>query len=192
MLFDGPSKRHALGMITNMEAYYQENKQQIHRTVFNDSYYSYRFIPVFNENIRRTHSTLDYILRKQYRNANTVFNFIFSKTYATLQDFVSTIERYDDMQEYIQDVEQFIIHPMLKRHGMYSPNFSFLAFLNMFLLMGSTYSTLRQESEALQNLAKETTNLKIYIDINHQDEMRNDEIQIWRNLHSRHTSSFKK
>lgn len=128
MLFEGVSQKHAQRMCklllnddNSVLHYYLENKNVIQKTVFNHSYFGFQFWKVLSENIKKSHSTLSIILRKQYKSSDEVFNYI-KNAYSTEKDLYSIVMGGPvEFRDYIKEVNRFLILPVLFRHHIYSP-----------------------------------------------------------------------
>jgi len=131
--------------------YYKKHVLQVRSTVFRDAYYASKFWGLLAENIRKTHNSLAYILRVQYRNADAVFMElsgvarglgkpslcgVLALSRAILCPSVSVV---DCMSSYKADVFGYLIVPVLRRHGMYSPLMAHSIFVNLVCSMMDTY-----------------------------------------------------
>lgn len=147
-MFEGLSRKHALRLLSNtddVENYYAKNRRQISNTVFRDAFYSFKFWNIMADVIKKTHQTLGYILRSQYRHSNEVY----AKLYAYFQDnkdssvesvtsFILSLPK-ECMEEYFSDVYNFLLFPIVNKYGIYSPSLILLLFLDMINVLIESY-----------------------------------------------------
>ena len=204
MLFDGLSRRHVKNMLENIstpstthiiEAYYSKHSDSIQRSVFKDAFYGFRFVEVLIDVIKRMHPTLAYILRAQYRNSDYIFEHIqkYPKTspsnvYEAIKSIPQTI-----LTEYVEDVNKFIVFPVLKRHGVYSPNTAWCICINLIVFMHISYTTDSNTIETMKSFLKQWVNITTYLKLaatghTEPNRMLKDELDIWCQLHAQHFS----
>lgn len=148
MILIGEGKIHADNLPDAF--YYTANRIAIIKSLFIDTSHGIRFTPVILETIKKSHKTLSYILRNQYKNADAIYQ----KVIAISDDAVlnreesrfcfSIIKRLQECPElpaYYKDVCDNIITPVFKRFGYYSPTMTFVIFIGLICFMGETYSS---------------------------------------------------
>jgi hypothetical protein len=152
MLFEGLSKKHSLRLIditaftchTELDDYYQRNKNQIVNTLYKDGYYGFKFWGLLSENIYRIHREIEYIMRCQYRNAQSVYSYLVGSNITSTSNGLDTIRVIlacpkEVMSDYWCDVYTNIMVPVLKRHTLYSPTMIVMIFLNLVGLLIEKY-----------------------------------------------------
>lgn len=202
-MFSGLSLTHGLRLIDlqmsedakEMTRYIEDDRNILY-VLFKDTFYLLRFTEVLIENIKRSHTTLSYIMRSQYRDADTV--------YKTLLDQNSTMRSMSSIcrgttSNYYNDVFKYLISPQLKKYGMYSPTVSYMIYLSLVNKMYTDYV-----SKAWQETDKEHIHRIIRIDIDYIEslvtigqnnipeallKLMQEEISSWRQQYARH---FKK
>lgn len=152
MLFNGISRKHSEKMckfqlnqdFDALREYYLLNRETIRKSVFNDSYYSFKFWKVVAENIKRSHTMLPMILRKQYVGSEDVFCHLKNAYELTkTKNDSSLIKMITSLTEvhkpYVNEVYKFIIIPPLFRHHIYSPVMALYIFIDIMLSMCGQY-----------------------------------------------------
>jgi hypothetical protein len=150
MLYEGLSKRFSSKLIDvhniraptgideeGLKAFYQRDPNILNHTLFKDSFYLYRFVDVLVDNVRHVHKTLPYILRTQYRNADKLFIACRDR-----QDYLEAmIEQGDDVwMPFFADVVVYMIVPMLRKYGFYSPIIVCALFNDLYRVMLIDYN----------------------------------------------------
>lgn len=150
MLFNGLSRKHSEKMckfqlnqeFQDLKQYYHVHADTIKKSVFNDSYYSFKFWKVVSENIKRSHPMLAIILRKQYINSENVFHHL-KQMYDQPNNKTSLIKIITSLQlehkNYVNEVYKYIIIPPLYRHHIYSPVMALYIFIDIMLCMCGQY-----------------------------------------------------
>lgn len=146
MILIGEGKTHADNLPD--ATYYLNNKQFIERTLFIDTSHGIRFTPVVLETIKKSHKTLAYILRNQYSNADELFKTVIDVPRDELKndsgycfDIFERITAYTHLLPYYRDVCEYIIFPVFKRFGYYSPTMTVAIFVGLLCMLGETYSS---------------------------------------------------
>lgn len=149
MMFQGLSKKIGLRLIdiesrlegaeldASMGEVYDKEKEAMRRVMFKDSFYLVRFAEILTECLKKTHHTLPYILRNQYRNAGTIYA---ATATCPAQAVVSSLSSMPEFEHYYRDVVKYIIAPLLKRHGLYSPNIVYMIMMDLYMYMLSDYN----------------------------------------------------
>jgi hypothetical protein len=164
---------------------YCREKDAMQKVMFKDSFYILRFVEIFSECIKKTHNTLPYILRNQYKNAEVVFKII-----QNVEDEkkISTISHVQTFGEYYRDVVVYIISPLLKRHGVYSPNIVYMIMIDLYMHMLGEYfgCHLRDRGREFLRSYVMTQTHKDIDDITWMSqpmkEMMKDELDVWRSM----------
>lgn len=152
ILFDGLSERNSQKMckfhiedqFDEFEKFYNAHSSMIKKTVFQDSFFSFNFWKIISENIKRSHSLLHIILRKQYIDADKVFTDLREKYKLVKHDIPEKvlyhiILKSDILRNYAQQVYHFIILPVLYRHHIYSPIMCLMIFIDIMYVMCGNY-----------------------------------------------------
>lgn len=147
MILTGEGKTHADNLPGHI--YYQMNERGIRNTLFKETKFGIRFTPVVLETINKTHKTLPYILRNQYTLATEVFNTVVDipKTFTNVQqssycfDIYSRLNKFAGIAEYYIEVYKYLIEPVFRRFGYYSPVMSVVLFIGLICIMGEKYSS---------------------------------------------------
>lgn len=149
------------------------------------SFYTIRFVELLSENIKRQHSTLTYILKRQYRDADKMYNFLLNGGEVELS-FTSA---------YYTDVTSFLIDPILQRYDFQSKLVQFLVFFGLILMMCESYF-----GKSYRDKYREYMNKIRDIDIDYIEclldkcnllQSHQQELQIWKGLKKVHfTSKF--
>lgn len=141
-------------------------------TLYKDTFYLLRFTEILLENIRRSHTTLGYILRSQYRDADKVYRSLLDEETAS-GDIKQIVKHMT--QEYYHDVFRYLISPQLKKYGMYSPTISYMIFISLVNTMYMEYM-----SKSWYNVDKEHIRRVTRIDLEYIQEL----VQANRNVFS--------
>jgi len=150
MLFEGLSKNIGLRLLeletrykddasatqSHITELYKTEKDAMQRVMFKDSFYVLRFVEILTECIKKTHPTLPYILRNQYDNAVEVF---VSLKGLDIDAIIDAIKSNPLFENFYRDTLKYIISPLLKRHGLYSPNIVFMMMIDLYMYMLSDY-----------------------------------------------------
>lgn len=153
MLYDGLSEKNSSKLckfildddLIGLQDFYQKHESMIKKTVFVDSYFAFNFWKIISENIKRSHSNLQVILRKQYPKSDEVFAYLKSNyennKYNTdslllIKQIVFTCPC---ISEYARNIFKFIINPVLFRHHIYSPILSFVLFIDLMYFLCGNY-----------------------------------------------------
>lgn len=195
MFYEGLSKRFALRLLEigfndeKLNEFYGFNTSIVESTLFVDNFYMLRFMKVFIDNIKKTHKTLNYILKSQYKGASAIYETV-SMFDGDSYDIWSIVQDKSMLREYFTEVCKYIIHPMMKRYSIYSQVICVLIFDYLYLEM------LEEEVSA------ERFRMKKYLIINEVDslqlstkrvylsakenEMMEREISVWQDQKRRH------
>lgn len=161
MLYEGLSRKHALRLLddaTNKQ-YYDTHKKSIHHSLYRDTFYATKFWPIISDNIKKTHQTLAYILRNQYRSASEIYSFL--KTLFDINPsidmttFVQTILAFPNIsiQAHFQDVYTFLIMPLFKKYSIFSPSLVITLYIDLLGVVVENYvkKNWRQKSNEWMN-----------------------------------------
>lgn len=195
MIFEPLSSKFALNLIdANLDSnklinIHKNDGEVIKRTLFTESFYLSRFIDMLSENIRKSHTTLPYILRTQYRNSNTVFDILANCT--DTNTAIYAINKEQKIAEYFQDVHNYIIMPVLKRHGVYSFNIVYLLFINLVFHMAADYISkdYKKLVFSLQDEIYKNNYDIVWINDAFKTFM-NEELQVWKTLKQQHSKKY--
>lgn len=156
------------------------------------SFYTIRFVELLTENIKRQHPTITYILRRQYRDADQVYNHLLDGGLVT-NSFTL---------DYYQDVSSFLITPVLQRYRFSSPLIQFLVFYGLLLTMCETYigkgyqETYRCHMSKIRSIDTDYIH-DLWEQCKHtctalQAPVIRQEIEIWKRLRAKHFSATAK
>lgn len=164
---------------------YLREKEPMNRVMFKDSYYIVRFVEVFSECIKKTHNMLPYILRNQYKNCEDVF-----KSIQNVPDNkkIQELMMMPMFEALYREVMIFIISPLLRRHGVYSPNIALMVMVDLYMHMIGEYvgfhirdmsrEYLRsyvqdQTAESIDHIAWLSPSIKVIM---------KDELDVWKSM----------
>lgn len=209
MVFEGLSRKLGLRLIELEQSDFDlftelDNNEVVLQILYKDAFYLLRFLEIISDNIKKTHRTLSFILRNQYRNTSSIFNTIteslkinlpIKEKYKILLDRISNLKDFD---QYYRDVLRFIILPVLKKYNIYSPNLVYMIFMDLLFFMIGSYHGYEIQDEN-RNF------IRNYVSLQSENEiqeivwlkpviktMMKDELQLWKNLkqiHKRPTKS---
>lgn len=150
MIFTGKQKSlvdEALDFSYNPQ-WYATKASDLQSMLFPETKYGMRFLPFVLETIKKSHPTLPYILRQQYREADSVFIQVLRLPSHIARDqeesFCNSIFdrlRHPSVQQYYQDVCKFLIHPFFKRFAYFSPYMSVCLFVGLMCYLGENYES---------------------------------------------------
>lgn len=212
MLYEGLSRRHALRLIEIVDSrqtteallseYFTKNKASLQNSLFKDAYFGFKFWSLLTDNIKRTHTTLAYILRKQYRNVDAVYehlrDYINKESTPSIQGLQKHVALGDPnvYSNYYEDVNKYIILPVMKRFSLYSPFMSFVIFMDILCVMVDSYIEKGWSAKSKDFMSQLTsllnvdwmvdTETSIYWLTQAELEMMADEISVFKQLRQRH------
>lgn len=147
MILIGEGKVHADNLPD--ARYYDTNRVAIMKSLFYDTSFGIRFAPIILETIKKSHKTLSYILRNQFKMSNEVYRDIIemsadSVLKRTESQFCFAIytrmQQCEHLKGYYDEVTRALIIPVFERFGYYSPTMCFVVFIGLMCFMGETYS----------------------------------------------------
>jgi hypothetical protein len=164
---------------------YTKEKESMNRVMFKDSFYIVRFVEVFSECIKKTHTMLPYILRNQYKKADEVYKIVVQE-HNQEGHVIDVVNSITSFQELYREVMVYIIAPMLKRHGVYSPNIVYMLMIDLYMYMVGEYQGYMHRDvgrEFLRSYVSEQTNEGIdgilWLSPTMKAIMK-DELQVWK------------
>lgn len=193
MLYDGVSKRHCYNIFkiekNKRFMYYEKHCEIIKATVFKDSFFTFRFVRLFVDLIKKTHNTLASILKSQYRNADYVYHTIFIlNADKDVFEALKLCER-DKLVQFTNDIETNLIEPILQRHGIYSPNLISIITYMLICFTGEVYSPNYIQKEKYRMQLKMIENLESFIKFQSifitDDQLILDELHVWSSIGKR-------
>lgn len=132
------------------EGCYVSVRQHLVKGVFPETKYGIRFLPFVLETIKKSHTTLPYILRQQYRNAHSVYAAVLKipqelKDKRDIENYCSDIwkrvQGLGALSDYFEDVAQYLIAPVFKKFGYFSPSMMINIFVGLLLHLGEAYES---------------------------------------------------
>lgn len=154
MLYEGLSKRHSLRLLdilhsrSTLEDDYKKSGVSIQNSLYRDAYFGFKFWGLMSETIKRTHTSLGYILRKQYAHADDIYNVLstFVKTHD--KDSLESIKALYRLVgcgdiciwgEYICAMDNSLLFPMMRRFSIFSPLMRWCILLDLICYMMDQY-----------------------------------------------------
>lgn len=203
-MFEGLSKKIGLRLLEIENAHegdplalklddlYELERDAMNRVMFKDSFYVLRFVEILTECIKKTHPTLPYILRNQYRNANCLF--LSAKEAKNAVAHLSSLEHF---VPFYRDVLKHIMSPLLKRHGLYSPNVLYMMVIDLYMFMLSDYLGYEMRDRAREfikgyaaNQTPEDIDGIVWI-CGPMKQMMKDELYVWQSMKMAHSRKNK-
>lgn len=193
MILVGEGKTHADNLPDAF--YYSANRVSIIQTLFEETSYGIRFTPVILETIKKSHKTLSYILRNQYKHADAIYQHVIGMTddvmyKQTESQFCFSIYKRmcecPELPAYYKEVCDNLITPVFKRYGYYSPTMSIVIFIGLMCFLGETYCS-QYYGLAWKHFIKDgypkakVMEAMAQLDANEKTMIR-DEMNTWRNM----------
>jgi hypothetical protein len=147
MILTGEGKLHADNLPSY--EYYCLNKTNIKQHLFCETRFGLRFAPVILETIKKTHKTLPYILRNQYTTAKEVYSsvidipkhvMIANSDSAYCFHIFNRMSTCPILAAYFQDVFRYLIDPVYKRFGYFSPVMTVVLLMGLLCIVGDAYA----------------------------------------------------
>lgn len=215
MLFEGLSRKHALRLhditftvhtqdeASQLALYYQKHQKQISSTVYKDAYYCFKFWIIIADFVKKTHSSLAYILRTQYRNSNDVYSSVKSfldqsEQNTTMEQFIEFVLHLPSemVVPYFEDVYTFLIMPVFKRYSIYSPSLLLLLYLDMMSCMADDYIQKGWKKKSSEYMINYTRNMLSETSIQNSTWLSkilakqiSDELGVFKTLRIKHHSN---
>jgi hypothetical protein len=150
MIFTGVQKQTIDAIIAFYDAHpfsQPSYSQQRHlRSIYTETEYGLRFLPFVLETIKKSHTTLPYILRQQYADSQLIFECALkvppSVATGNIEsycfDFWARLATHTT-PAYFHAVTKYLIIPPLKKFGYFSPTMIVILFSALVLHLGETY-----------------------------------------------------
>lgn len=160
MVFVGKQLEYANKLKTFDMPYIHVHEEQICRHVFSETLHGIKFTPFVLDSIIKTHKTIGYILRQQYKGSDLVYNQILKiphnialKSRNDQTNFAFAIwdrivacctdneQSAEALCSFYENVKAFLIMPAMEKFNYYSPSMVWVLFYGLLMHVGCQYAS---------------------------------------------------